>query len=166
MTRRLVGATASCLVLFAGLWLILQPFALGSQPDGAEWTDQTLTDVWSGIGVAVVGLIGVVAFVAALVRNLADRGLISPRPARAESLLATATVDAAPEQGDAAGVSSDVDKLLAPLVAALAHDLERDRDPRDGELAHLADSRLGMDPPGSSDHSGSSTTSDHPRETR
>lgn len=137
MTRRFIGAVASCLVLFTGLWLVLAPFALGFQPKGKDWTDQTFTNVWSGIGLAVVGLIATVAFVAALIRHLAERGLISPRPARRPAPAQQA--DAVPAQEQAApAASGDLDKLLAPLVAALAHDLERDRDRENGvDLAHV-----------------------------
>ena len=66
MTRRLVGAIAGGIVLLTGAWLVLAPFALGFQPSGKDWTDETLTDVWTGIGLGVVGFIALVKDVTAL----------------------------------------------------------------------------------------------------
>ncbi|MBO0829309.1 MAG: hypothetical protein J2P24_16165, partial [Streptosporangiales bacterium] len=79
MTRRLVGAIAGGIVLLTGAWLVLAPFGLGFQRSGKDWTDETLTDVWTGIGLGVVGLIAIVAFLAALRQHLVDRGLVPPR---------------------------------------------------------------------------------------
>ena len=124
MTRRLVGAVASCLALLTGLWLILAPFALGIQPEDVDWKDETFTDVWSGIGLAVVGLIGVIIFAAALIQHLAERGLLQPRPARTDAApAAVSPAESATQAG--ANHSADLDQLLSPLVAALARDLER-----------------------------------------
>ncbi|HEY9293522.1 MAG TPA: hypothetical protein VIP98_19775 [Microlunatus sp.] len=124
MTRRLVGAVASCLTLLAGLWLILVPFALGIQPENAEWRDETVTDVWSGIGLGVLGLLGLIIFSAALAQYLQALGLPSPRSARSTPAEA-AEAPAAPAAP--AAPTSDLDKLLSPLIAALTDDLARER---------------------------------------
>ena len=126
MTRRLVGAVASCLTLLAGLWLILSPFALGVQPDNADWTDQTMTDVWSGIGLGALGLIGLIIFSAGLAQHLQSLGLPATQGARskpAEATEAPAVPSAAPP-----APATDLDKLLSPLIAALTDDLARDHE--------------------------------------
>ncbi|MGH3503258.1 MAG: hypothetical protein ACRDQA_20540, partial [Nocardioidaceae bacterium] len=79
MTRRLAGATVSCLAVLGGLWIVLAPFALGIQASGADWTDETTTDVATGLGLAAVGLIGVIAFAVATRYHLLERGAVAPR---------------------------------------------------------------------------------------
>ncbi|UEJ81354.1 SPW repeat protein [Brachybacterium halotolerans subsp. kimchii] len=81
MTRRLIGAIASLLAMMAGLWLVLSPFALGFQKKDADWTDATLTDVWTGLPLALVGLIGVIVFAAALGKHMVQARFVTPRPA-------------------------------------------------------------------------------------
>lgn len=122
MTRRLVGATVSLLALLAGLWLVLSPFALGFQPQDADWTDNTLTDVWTGIPLAVVGLAGVIVFALALQKHMVQAGYITPRPAPAP--------EETPEPA-ATGRSEDLDAMLTPLIAALARDIARENDAED-----------------------------------
>jgi hypothetical protein len=41
MIRKFVGAVAASLATLAGLWLMIAPFALGTQSDDAGWTDPT-----------------------------------------------------------------------------------------------------------------------------
>lgn len=129
MTRRLAGAVASLLAMLAGLWLILAPFALGSQPKDTDWKDETFTNVWSGIGLGALGLIGVITFATALIRHLGARDMIAPRRARSQAASA-ASADAAPTAAAApdstASASKDWDELIAPLVEALTTDLDRD----------------------------------------
>lgn len=117
MTRRIIGATASLLTLVAGLWLVLSPFAIGFQAKDTDWTDATLTDVWTGIPLALVGLTGVIVFALALRRSLVEAGHVTPRPA------AAAPVPAAAQGSDR---SHEMDAVLAPLIAALARDIARD----------------------------------------
>lgn len=120
MTRRLIGATASLLALLAGLWLVLSPFALGFQPEDADWTDATLTDVWTGLGLALLGLAGVIVFALAIRGALIRGGHLAPRPARSTAPEQTLPAD------HAAGAdrSREMDAMLAPLIAALTRDLE------------------------------------------
>jgi hypothetical protein len=137
MTRRLAGAVASLLAMLGGLWLILAPFALGIQPKNTDWTHETITNVWSGIGLGVLGLIGLVTFATALLQHLATQGMITPRKARASSPQPEPAQAMQPEPAQATSepatqpapaTSTDLDKLIAPLVAALTTDLDRDRD--------------------------------------
>lgn len=131
MTQRLAGAVTSCLAMLAGLWLILAPFALGTQPANTDWKNETFTDVWSGIGLGTLGLIGVIIFTTALLQHLAQRGLISPRTDRRQATTASTSDQPEPEHATASAApspSSDLDKLIAPLVESLTTDLARDRE--------------------------------------
>lgn len=128
MTQRLTGAVTSALAMLAGLWLILAPFALGTQPNNIDWKQETFTNVWSGIGLGTLGLIGVITFITGLIQHLGHRGLITrrsqnrPSSTRAQPEPAPTTDPATPSS------STELDKLIAPLVASLATDLTRDRE--------------------------------------
>lgn len=134
MTRRLVGAIAGGIVLLTGAWLVLAPFALGFQRSGKDWTDETLTDVWTGIGLGVVGLIAIVAFVAALRQHLVERGLVTPRPRPVAEPQAAAPAQPAPQQAG----RSELDSLIAPLIAAITEDINRDRQTASNGAAHAS----------------------------
>lgn len=118
MTRRFVGAIASLLALLAGLWLALSPFALGFQPEDADWTDATLTDVWSGLPLALVGLVGLIVFATSLRTHMVQAGYITPRPAPSPAPVVAPA--AAPDR------SREMDAMLEPLITALARDLDRE----------------------------------------
>ncbi|MFG1961424.1 hypothetical protein [Nonomuraea sp. NPDC049028] len=116
MIRKFVGAVAAALALMAGLWLMIAPFALGTQPENADWTDPTTSEFFTGLGVAVVGLISVAAFAAAIHEELVVRGLVAVRQKQAEP--EPEPVAAAPQAS-----SAELASLLAPLVEALREDL-------------------------------------------
>ncbi|MCK2214422.1 hypothetical protein MF672_011560 [Actinomadura sp. ATCC 31491] len=118
MIRKFVGAVASALALLAGLWLMIAPWALGTQPENADWTDPTTTEFWTGLGVAVVGLIGAVTFALAIYEDLVTRGLVVVKPRKAEP--EPEPVAAAPQAS-----SAELATLLAPLVEALREDINR-----------------------------------------
>ncbi|NUP01441.1 MAG: hypothetical protein HOV96_37670 [Nonomuraea sp.] len=115
MIRKFVGAVAAALAILAGLWLMIAPFALGTQPENADWTDPTTTEFFSGLGVAVLGLVGVIGFVLAIYEELVVRGLVTvkqrPEPE-------PEPVPAAPQAS-----SAELASLLAPLVEALREDM-------------------------------------------
>ncbi|MCF6467588.1 hypothetical protein FAF44_04060 [Nonomuraea sp. MG754425] len=125
MIRKFVGAVVAALAALAGLWLMIAPFALGTQPENADWTNATHSEFFSGLGVAVVGLAGVIAFVLAIHEELVARGLVVPKPRRPEP--EPEPVPAAAPQSSSAELAS----LLAPLVEALREDLNTT--PRSGE---------------------------------
>ncbi|MEV4888550.1 hypothetical protein AB0K48_04050 [Nonomuraea sp. NPDC055795] len=115
MIRTFVGAVTAALALLAGLWLMIAPFALGTQPEGADWTAATNSEFFTGLGVAVVALAGVGAFIAAIYEELVARGLVTVRQRPAE-----------PEPAPSAPVgasSADLATMLAPLVEALREDI-------------------------------------------
>lgn len=123
MTRRLIGAIASLLAMMAGLWLVLSPFALGFQEKDTDWTDATLTDVWTGLPLALVGLVGVIVFAAALRTHMVQAGYVTPRPAPSPAAATAQQQQDAPAASDR---SREMDAMLEPLIAALARDIERD----------------------------------------
>lgn len=116
MIRKFVGAVAASLATLAGLWLMIAPFAVGTQSDDAGWTDPTTSEFFTGLGVAVVGLLGVVAFALAIHEELVARGLIAVRQRVAEP--EPEPVPAGPQAS-----SAELATLLAPLVEALREDL-------------------------------------------
>ncbi len=70
---------AGLLIILAGGWLILAPFALGYQPYGADWVSQTNNDLVTGIVVAVVALLSFILFFASLLGSLRAAGVIATR---------------------------------------------------------------------------------------
>jgi hypothetical protein len=125
------GMAASLIILLAGGWLILAPFALGYQPYGADWVSQTTNDFWVGIPVAVVALVSFVLFFASLIASLRAAGVLfgQPRPQQAAAMVPGATMMQTPAPVAPATYSdqSDLDRTLATLAAALAADLNSRR---------------------------------------
>ncbi len=130
MIRKFVGAVAAALAVPAGLWLMIAPFALGGQPEDADWTNATQSEFFTGLGVAVVGLIGAIAFVLAIREELVLRGLVEPKPRKAEPEPEPVPVPA-PQAS-----SAELASLLAPLVEALREDLSTGSRLGGGEHRH------------------------------
>ncbi|SDK75401.1 hypothetical protein [Nonomuraea jiangxiensis] len=130
MIRKFVGAVAAALAVMAGMWLMIAPFALGTQPENADWTDPTATEFFTGLGVAVVGLIGVICFVLAIYEELVVRGLVVVRQRQAEP-----EPEPAPPAPQAS--SAELASLLAPLVEALREDLNNPGEHRRNGKASL-----------------------------
>jgi hypothetical protein len=118
MIRKFVGAVAAALAVLAGLWQMIAPFALGTQPENADWTDPTSSEFFTGLGLAVVGLAGMVAFVLAIHEELVARGLVVARQRQVEPEPEPEPEPAAPQAS-----SAELASLLAPLVEALREDL-------------------------------------------
>ena len=126
------GMAASLIILLAGGWLILAPFALGYQPYGADWVSQTTNDFWVGIPVAVVALVSFVLFFVSLIASLRAAGVLLAQPRLQQQSVAMApgsTMMQTPSP--VAPVTyqdqSDLDRTLATLAAALAADLNNRR---------------------------------------
>ena len=124
--KYVVGLGARLLIFLAGGWLILAPFALGYQPYGADWVNQTTADFTTGIPVAVVALVGFAFFFTSLVGALRAAGVLAARkPAeQAQAALQPQTALALVP----ATAQSDLDRTLATLAAALAADLNARRE--------------------------------------
>ncbi|MEU4549147.1 hypothetical protein [Nonomuraea dietziae] len=116
MIRKFVGAVAAVLALLAGLWLMIAPFALGTQPESEDWSNPTITEFSTGLGVAVIGLAGTAAFAAAIYEDLVTRGLVTVRRRAPEP-------EPAPAPAPTGVSSAELATMLAPLVEALREDL-------------------------------------------
>lgn len=121
--KYIYGMVASLIILLAGGWLILAPFALGYQPYGASWVSQTTNDFVVGICVAVVALISFALFFFSLLGSLRAAGVIAAR----NRTQATPAPAVAPTEPVATSNQSDLDRTLATLAAALAADLNTRR---------------------------------------
>jgi len=123
--KYLVGMVTSLIILLAGGWLILAPFALGYQHYGADWTSQTTNDFVTGIAVAVVALVSFLLFFTALLGALRAAGMLAARQRAQQPQVASAPVVYPSPTGvpSVASNSSDLDRTLSTLAAALAADL-------------------------------------------
>lgn len=124
--KYLIGMVTSLIILLAGGWLILAPFALGYQPSGANWTSQTTNDFVTGIPVAVVALASFLLFFFGLLGALRAAGMLVARQRVQQPQVASApVVYPSPTGVPPAAVSnqSDLDRTLSTLAAALAADL-------------------------------------------
>ena len=125
--KYLVGMVTSLVILLAGGWLILAPFALGYQRYGADWTSQTVNDFVTGIAVAVVALGGFLLFLFAMLGALRAAGMLVARQRPQAQATPTPVVYPSPTGTGATPVvasnQSDLDRTLSTLAAALAADL-------------------------------------------
>jgi hypothetical protein len=108
--RAFTGAVIAATAALAGLWLMLAPFALGTQPPG-PWNPATVTEFCTGAVVTLVGVLGAVAFAAAIRADLVARGLVAVRARE-------------PEPTAPPPSSAELAALLTPLVEALREDLD------------------------------------------
>jgi hypothetical protein len=108
----LVGAVGA---LLAGGWLMFAPWALGYTPDGADWTDATLADFWTGFGLAVIALVAAAVLAAGLVGALRAHGVLAAR--RTPEPVEAPVGPPAPAAGN-----DELTALLRPLVEALGRD--------------------------------------------
>jgi len=124
MVKYVVGAVGALLVALVGAWLMLAPFALAYQGSGANWSDPTYVDFWTGLPLMVVSVVGLALYVSGLVEELRRRGIMRrPYAAPAEQPQASS----APE-GNASGSENNIEQILLPLVTAMLKDMqERDR---------------------------------------
>jgi hypothetical protein len=122
--KYIVGMVASLLLLLAGGWLILAPFALGYQRYGADWTSQTVNDFTVGIPAAVVALGAFLLFFFALLGALRAAGMLAARQQAQQPTTAPVAYPSPMGAPQASGSNqSDLDRTLATLAAALAADL-------------------------------------------
>lgn len=112
-TKYLWPLATSVVVMLLGVLLLLWPFAVHTNVSG--WTDATTTEFWTGIGVAVVGLIMLWGWYGGLRKELLEIGIIRPRP----------KPQRAPEEPTATPEAphDDLDRLLRPLAETVLRDL-------------------------------------------
>jgi hypothetical protein len=62
--RRLIPPGSFVLFLFflVGIWLIIAPFAMTTQPSGSHWIASTITSVSVGGTLMVVSLLGILGY--------------------------------------------------------------------------------------------------------
>ncbi|BBL81121.1 hypothetical protein RxyAA322_29750 [Rubrobacter xylanophilus] len=113
MAKYVVGAFGALLGAFAGVWLMVAPFALAYQPEGAEWSDPTLTDFWTGVALILVSAVGLVAYSLGLMEELRARGVL-PRRRSAQAMAAPA-----PQ-----GAPDELERALMPLLGAMLKDMQ------------------------------------------
>jgi hypothetical protein len=127
VTRFYVGILGGIAGVLGGAWLILAPFALGYQPENAAWADATKVDVFTGIGILVLGLVSVAAFAAGLAATLRAEGALPPRARRAAL---------PPQPVEESGEAAELRSVLARLAAALEdHEQTEPSGERRGEPA-------------------------------
>lgn len=123
MTKYVVGGIGALLGVLGGLWLMLAPFALGYQPSGADWVDATKTDFWTGIGLILVSLIGLIMYILSLIGELRAHGIIEkrakPKPQQMQS-----QERAGRPQGSQ---DNNIEQVLLPLVTAMLRDMQQQR---------------------------------------
>ncbi len=113
VTKYLWSLTASLVIAILGAALMVWPFAVHANVGG--WTRGTTIDFWSGIGLAVVGLLALAAWYGALKRELIEAGIIEVRPRQPEPATPSAPTTATPDD--------DLDRLLRPLAETVLRDL-------------------------------------------
>lgn len=113
MTRYLVGLMTATATFVAGAWLAAAPRALGYR----HRADATKVDVITGIGLALLAVVLLLAWALAWRARL-----------RADGVLRTPVKDAPEEPAEPAPPEPpDLQDLLAPLVAALTADQKERR---------------------------------------
>jgi cytoskeletal protein RodZ len=130
VTKYFIGMVGALVGALVGGWLMLAPFALGYQPSGAAWADPTITDFWSGLGILVISVVGLVMYAVGLVGELRQRDIIEQRSeAPQEDQQAAQQVQAAgmPVGGGTQAGSGDMEQILLPLVTAMLKDMQDQR---------------------------------------
>jgi len=71
-TLRLVPPASLVLVLLflTGIWLVMAPFAMTTQPSGQPWIASTINTVTLGAIVMALSLVGILAYLALALRDL------------------------------------------------------------------------------------------------
>lgn len=125
MTKHFIGMVGALLGALAGAWLMVAPFALAYQPEGANWADPTFTDFWTGLPLVIISLVGLAAYGSGLIEELRERGIMRRRVYE----------NAAPGADEAQHSTQQGDLLqtLAPLISALLADLQEQQQRRQGE---------------------------------
>ncbi|NMP23297.1 hypothetical protein [Sulfobacillus harzensis] len=109
MTKYVWPLATSALVTLMGFALLVLPFALHTNAGG--WTHTTDTLFWSGIGVAVIGLLSLWGWLGGLRKEMVDRGLVkAPAPTQQEETPAAPPAD-------------NLDAMLRPLAETVLRDL-------------------------------------------
>lgn len=125
------GLAAGLIALLAGGWLMVAPYALGFQAYGTAWDDQMMVSFWTGLAVAIVALASLGAFMASLLGNLRQLGIIQKRPKVAKPAQEPAQ-EPAPAQA-AGPADDDFERAMITLASALAEEMAERRQGQSGQ---------------------------------
>lgn len=69
---RLIPPGSYILFLFflAGIWLLISPFIMSSQPSGVHWTASTINNITIGGVMIIVSLLGILGYMGFALRDL------------------------------------------------------------------------------------------------
>lgn len=128
MNKYLWPLAAMGIILLAGVTLIISPFMTTGGTANPVWTDATRTAFWTGIGIVVVALLGILSATNGLRRQLIRRRLLPHKTAAAVSKPALAPVtpptrQPLPKESIGDGLASDTDQLLRSLAESVLRDL-------------------------------------------
>ena len=72
LMRRLIPPASYVLFLFflTGIWLVMSPFAMTTQPAGAHWIASTINNVTLGAILMVISLAGILGFAGLALREV------------------------------------------------------------------------------------------------
>lgn len=116
---------ASLVIAILGAAMIVWPFAVHAQVGG--WTRGTIVDFWSGIGIAVIGLLAFASWYSGLKKELVQRGAIEVRRPEPEAPPTPATTPVNQEE--------DLDRLLRPLAETVLRDLTEQLAAKEGRTS-------------------------------
>ncbi len=112
MTKYLWALATSALIVLLGASLTVWPFLVHTNLHG--WSHATTAEFWSGIGLAVLGLLTWAGWYGGLRGALVEAGIMASRTPQAPE----AVQSSAPASQD-----EDLDRLLRPLAETVLRDL-------------------------------------------
>lgn len=121
----ITGLAGATIVTLIGVWLVVAPFAVGYQPDGAEWVDATIVGVASGVTLILLGLLALLSSGRALRAEARGRSRSPAVPGSADAEREADAVAAADQPHPAH--TGDLNTILALLAAALLEDVQDGR---------------------------------------
>jgi hypothetical protein len=120
LSKHFWGVATSLFTLLVGGWLMISPYALGFQTYGNPWVDQTKVAFWTGLGAAILSLVGVIAFTSTLVSDLRHAGIIKEAPKPEPVQIPAATPESRP-------APDEFERAMTSLATVLAADLVEKR---------------------------------------
>ena len=72
LMRRLIPPASYVLFLFflTGIWLVISPFVMTTQPAGAHWIASTINNITLGAILMVVSLLGIIGYASLALRDV------------------------------------------------------------------------------------------------
>jgi hypothetical protein len=120
--RTVLGAGWALAVGLAGGWLMLSPWMLGEQPSGKDWTSVTQAQFFTGLGLVLLAVIGLILVAVQAVQGLRQAGVLTgraSRPAAVQPASARAAADGGTDTS-----SEEFESALVSLAQALTRELQ------------------------------------------